>query len=191
MPKQQPQSEDPFFDVALPEDGKEVLGDVNGYWDPDKSAIRFKPMSVKIFDNKIDSEKPSCLIVGVLTAPGLLYSSDKGEDEDSEREYKKHAAGTAVGVFYKPGLKGLVRRCGVDCYVKQKPEKDWIQTKKGVNKMKTYDIVAADETYMIPISDDFRKDSEGVLTVFDPKVKGQQSNRRPSDSDTEEFNDQF
>lgn len=185
MPKQQPQSEDPFFDVALPEDGKEVLGDVSGYWDPDKGAIRFKPMSVKLFDNKVDSDKFSCLVLGVLTADCMLYVNDKEEDE---KVYTKHPAGTAVGVFYKPGMRGIINRCGVDCYLKQNPEKDWVDTGKP-NKMKTFKLVAGDETHMIPITDDFRKDSLDYNTPFDPK--GTAKKGKPSDAQGEEFNGQF
>lgn len=171
--------EDFFDDVALPEKGQKVVGDVDAYWDIERSAIRFKPMSVKLFDGNIDKKKPSILILGITTVPTMLYNKTDEEDSD-EREYKKYPAGTKVGVWYKPGMKQIRDRCGVDCYLKMTGEKD---TGKP-NPMKLFELVADSETYRIPIIEDSRDKSKGEKTDFDPVRRG-----KPSKDEDDESND--
>lgn len=152
-------AQDPFHDIELPSDGKEVVGDVDGYWDPDKSAIRFKPLSAKMFDNSNDPLRASILILGKLTAPCPLYTTD----DNKERHTAMAQVGASVGVWYKPGMRNIIKRCGVDCYLKKSGEKD---TGKP-NPMTTFQLVAGDETHKIPVTEDFRDKSKNFNTPFD------------------------
>ena len=172
--------QDPFMDVALPEGGKDIVGDVDGYWDEDKSAIRFTPLSAKMFDNNNDETRASVLILGKLTAPTMLYTTD----EDKERTYSVMPAGSAVGVWYKPGMRQIVKRCGVDCYLKLTGEK---KTEKP-NPMKVFQLVAGDETHIIPVTEDFRDKSLNFNTPFDPKGKPKSDTNGNSDDDDVDFN---
>jgi hypothetical protein len=163
-----PEHEDFFDDIALPEEGQKVVGDVEAYWDPEKSAIRFKPLSVRMFDSDMEPKRASYLITGITTSAARLYMTTEEKDDRGKkiRDYNVYPAGTAVGVWYKPGMKGIVNRHNVDCYLKKSGEKD---TGKP-NPMTLFDLVADKETNTIPVTEDYRDKSKDVKTPFD-KIK--------------------
>jgi hypothetical protein len=154
---------DEFFNTPLPENWGRVSDDVIGYWDPEKSSIRCKPMSVKIFDGQEfegQDVRPSCLILVELTAACLV----KVKDENGQWQIKKGNKGDVVGVWYKPGMRAIRRLSGVECHIQENGERD---TGKG-NPMKMYDIRCPDASSgkKLIVSDDTREETAGMYTDF-------------------------
>jgi hypothetical protein len=165
-----------FQDMELPEGGSVITGDIAGYWDSNRSSIRFIPRSVKIFDGQIDSTKVSSLVLGELTQPCQVYT----KTDAGSREYSLVTAGQMIGIWYKPGMRAIIGKCGVDCYIRQEGEKD---THK-LNPMKLYTVVAGPGGSRIPIIEDSREDSQDVLTPFhdrSKRLKGSKPTSRPTD----------
>jgi hypothetical protein len=164
--------DDAFEDMELPEGGQEITGDIVGYWDWEKSAIRCIPRSVKMFDGQIEPHKVSILILAELTRPCQTYiKADEDNEDDGDEEgrvYTKTGVGQMVGVWYKPGMRAIVMKGGVDCYIKQEGEK---KTGKP-NPMKKFKVVAGPGGFKLPIIEDTREESEDVLTAFHDRSKG-------------------
>lgn len=175
---------DDFEDMALPEDSSLITGDVEGYWDPTMTAIRCKPISVKLFDGNLDKKKPGILLVCELVLPCKIAYKEPGEEEWS---YRRAAAGTMVGVWYKAGMRGIVNKAGVDCYIKlTDKEKD---TGKP-NPMKIYEVRAGAGGYRVPITEDVRNQSASLATDFDVRRGGAKKQRNVvDDDDSEDFED--
>ncbi len=166
-----------FIDFDAAEGASLITGDVSGYWDPEKSAIRCKPISCKMFDGEIESNKVSILIIAELTTKNIL----KSKDAEGEWEYNEVPAGTMAGIWYKPGMRGIVKKMGVDCYIKYVAEQD---TGKP-NPMKVYEVKAPAGGTLIPIIEDTREDSAEVVTDFHTK-KPKKKNRPSSEEEPEE-----
>lgn len=154
--------DDDFEDMELPDDSSLITGDVEGYWDPLKTAIRCKPVSVKLFDGNIDPKKPSILIIAELTLPCIVAYKENADDE--EWSFRKAKPGTMVGVWYKPGMRGIVNKAGVDCYVRLT---DKTKDTDKPNPMKIYEVRAGAGGMRIPITEDIRNKSAGITTDFD------------------------
>jgi len=178
-----------FEDVALPEGGSEISGDIVGYWDYKKSAIRCIPRSVKMFDGNIEPNKVSCLVMVELTQPCLVYTK---EDSESEPVLVRAPIGQTVGIWYKPGMRAIVNKEGIDCYIKRNPEKDKItnnmKTVKDPNPMKAFLVIAGPGGTKIPIIEDARNESAfkvkngevvPVLTAFHDRSPGAQRKPKP------------
>lgn len=179
---------DDFEDMALPDDSSLITGDVEGYWDPEKSAIRCRPISVKLFDGNIDARKPAILIIAELVLPcNIAY---KAEADDKEWSYRKAKPGTMVGMWYKPGMRGIACKAGVDCYVKL--TEDTKDTGKG-NAMKIYEVRAGAGGTRIPISEDVRHKSARATTDFDvrrlPKAPTKRVEEDADGDDDDDFVD--
>lgn len=157
-----------FEDMQIPEGASEITGDIVGYWDFEKSAIRAIPRGVKMFDGQLDSTKVSCLIIAELTQPCPTYVKD--EEDDENYIYTVSPVGQMVGIWYKPGMRAIVNKAGVDVYIRQEGEKD---TGKP-NPMKKFKVFAGPGGTKIPIIEDTREDSEDVLTVFHDRSPGAQ-----------------
>lgn len=174
------QPNDDFFDIPIPDDLDIVTGDIEGYWDEERSAIRFKPLSVKLFDGNVEAKKPAILVIAELTQPCPVKFRASKNDDWEERMCK---AGEKVGIWWKPGMKPLANKAGVECYIKLNPEEKWIDTGKP-NPMKTYDTRAAKGGKRIPVSEDTRDKSAGETTLF----TGPLVLREPGDdSDDDDF----
>lgn len=176
---------DDFEDMALPEDSSLITGDVEGYWEPTMTAIRCKPISVKLFDGNLDKKKPGILLVCELVLPCKIAYKEPGEEEWS---YRRAAAGTMVGVWYKAGMRGIVNKAGVDCYIRlTDKEKD---TGKP-NPMKIYEVRAGAGGYRVPITEDVRNQSASLPTDFDVKRGGASKKQRNvvDGDDSEDFED--
>jgi hypothetical protein len=177
---------DDFEDMALPDDSSLITGDVEGYWDPEKTAIRCMPLSVKLFDGNIDSRKPAILIIAELVLPCKI--AYKAEADDKEWSYRKAKPGTMVGIWYKPGMRGIVCKAGVDCYIKL--TEDTKDTGKG-NPMKIYEVRAGAGGTRIPMSEDVRHKSARATTDFDvrrlPKAPSRRVEEDVDDGDDDDF----
>lgn len=171
--------DDDFEDMELPEDSSLITGDVEGYWDPSKTAIRCKPISVKLFDGNIDPKRPAMLVIAELTVPCKI--AYKAEANDEEWSYRKAKTGTMVGIWYKAGMRGIVNKAGVDCYVKLT---DKTKDTGKPNEMKIYEVRAGAGGMRIPITEDVRHKSQGVTTDFDVR-------RTPAGKKKEEKDDDY
>lgn len=157
-----------FFNVPVPENWNRVSDDVKGYWDPEKSSVRCKPLSVKLFDGQEledQDRRPSVLIIAELTAACPL----KTKNEDGEWEVVQGKKGEVVGLWYKPGMRPIRRLGGIECHITQNGERD---TGKG-NPMKLYDILCPDERKgrRLIVTDDSRVDTRDMYTDFTPHQK--------------------
>lgn len=150
-----------FFDFDAAEGASLVSGDISGYWDPEVSAIRAIPRSVKLFDGDIESDKVAALVIAELTKPNKL----KVKNDEGEWELVTFPAGTMAGIWYKPGMRGIVKKAGTDCYIKYVAEQD---TGKP-NPMKVFEVKAPQGGIRIPILEDTREDSADKLTDFHDK----------------------
>ena len=154
--------DDDFEDMELPEESSLITGDVEGYWDPTKTAIRCKPISVKLFDGNIDPKRPAILLIAELVLPcKIAYKADANDDDWS---YRKAKTGTMVGIWYKAGMRGVVNKAGVDCYIKLT---DKTKDTGKPNEMKIYEVRAGAGGMRIPITEDVRHKSATVTTDFD------------------------
>lgn len=125
----------------------ELSGDVVGYADPEKSPVHFIPEHAVLTDSTLQPEKTSVLIIGTLVDPVMLYMGD----DDIEGQ-----AGDRIGVWGKPGMKGLRDGQGVKVWVVLTGEKD---TGKP-NPMKLFDTFAEKKGGRLPIEADYREKSK-------------------------------
>lgn len=177
---------DDFLDFEAPEGASEVTGDIEGYWDYKKSAIRCIPRSVKMFDGSKDSSKVSCLVLVELTRSIPIQF----KNDDDEMVFKPGKIGDTVGIWYKPGMRAIVNKCGKEVYIKREPKKDKITNKKvkNPNPMKGFLVIAPPGGVKIPIIEDSREESAEmakngkvvpVLTAFHDRSKGAQRIPQP------------
>lgn len=186
-----------FEDFEAPEGATEITGDIVGYWDFTKSAIRCIPRSVKMFDGQLDPKKVSCLILAELTR--AIPVQVKNDNE--ENVYVKAPVGQMVGIWYKPGMRAIVNKCGKEVYIKRDPKKDKITNKKmkDAKPMKGFLVMAAPGGIKIPIIEDARDESAltvkngavvPVLTMFHDRSKGAQRIPKPKDLPEVEENEE-
>jgi hypothetical protein len=175
--------DDDFLDFEAPEGASEITGDIVGYWNYNKSAIRCIPRSVKMFDGNLEKHKVSCLILAELTKPCPVFTVE----DDKTHTYQVAPTGQMVGIWYKPGMRAVVNKAGVDCYIKRDSKKDKITKNvshlKKPNPMKGFLVMAGPGGIKIPIIEDTREESayrvkngkvEPVLTAFHDRVPGAQ-----------------
>lgn len=150
-------------------------GDIVGFWDPEVCPIQCKPLFVKLFDSNLEPQKPSMLLtVEITKALPARPAKDEGD------ELFVAPKGSLIGIWYKPGMRALRDRCGVETWVKQTGEKD---TGKP-NPMKLYEVTGNDKGTRVPVAEDLRDKSRpyskgdgtfGNLTDFDSKRPASQS----------------
>lgn len=148
-----------FEDFEVSEDFVPATGDVVGYWDPEKSAAMGIPLGVKLFDGNIEPSKPAMLILMKATRSFPV----KVKNADQEWEYIRANPGDVVGVWYKPGMRGIVNRGGVEVYVKDSGN---TQDTGKPNAMKLFDVKAATIGERIPVLEDTRDLSAQAKTPF-------------------------
>lgn len=137
--------------------------DVVGMWDPELSeAIHLIPTGVKLFDSNMDKNKPSCLIIGKLVDPCKLTKKEDGEDV--EVDGKSH---DIVGVWYKPGMKAILRHAGHKVWMTPAGEKNIGKP----SPMKLFAVMSPDaaNATLLPVLEDTRDRSLGVRTSFDKR----------------------
>lgn len=103
--------------VQVPKGYGESSGDLVGFWDPESGPIHCIPRTARLFDNSIDEKKPSCLIMCELVddCPNLV---------NGDKEPVLGRKGDEVGVWYKPGMRGIKRLAGVKVYMYPEGEQD-------------------------------------------------------------------
>jgi hypothetical protein len=151
------------FRAQAPSGYAEQSTDIVGFWDPERedeegfvSPIHFVPLEVKLFDSKLEPQKPSAIVVGKLVEPTIL-SAPGGEDELVEGK-----VGDIVGIWYKPGMSAIKKLAGVKVWMVLDGELD---TGK-INKMKTFDVRSKERGSDLHVSQDGRKQSKHAETAF-------------------------
>lgn len=126
------------------------VSDIEGFWDGE-SAIHFIPRGYSLSDSKIESRRTSVLILGELVDSLPLTTKD-GEVEGRP--------GFTVGIWGKPGMRALLKLCGVPVYMYPNGEKD-------VGKklpMKLYEVKSKSVGTALPLTSDFRRNSINDVT---------------------------
>lgn len=171
---------------AAPKGYEKQNTDVSGYWTEDQ-PIHFIPKGVKLLDGNIQKIKPSIIVMGELVEATVVANKD--EDPREARP------GEIVGVWYKPGMRGIEQCSGlktwldldIDPSTGQQRTKD---VKKG-NPMNLYLVQTApgSKKSRVPIIEDAREKSRQVATPFDnPDLKP--IRRRPeTEEEAEHDND--
>lgn len=146
--------------VSVPEGYVSVSGDVVGFYD-EKSPIHIVPFAVKLFDSKIEPNKPSVLLFARLVEPAVVLAKVEGSSESVPTQAD---AGEIVGVWGRPGLTKLKEYAETPCFVVYKGEKD---TGKP-NPMKLFDVMTPKgaKPSLVPVTEDKRIRSIGVDTVW-------------------------
>ena len=154
--------------ASLPEmpAGYKRRGDLVGFWDPTKGPVHFIPKSAKAFDSKLEPLKPSILIFGISVGVNTCTSKDQDDVEVQ--------SGEPIGVWYKPGLKGLKDLAGVACFCYLNGVE--IDTGK-TNPMKEYDVGSAKEGGTLYITEDNRDKSRHAdlpFPIFATRSRGEE-----------------
>jgi hypothetical protein len=140
----------------VPEGFTEQSGDLVGYYDGE-SIIQIVPMYVKMFDSSLDANKPSILLTAKLCADARLKDKDGNVSIDA-------LEGDLVGIWMKPGMKGLLPHEGHVCHLVPAGE---LETGKP-NPMAVYKVYTANKAGpRIPVLEDARQKSRGAKTMFD------------------------
>lgn len=150
-----------FVDFDVDSSFAVSTGDVVGYWNPEKSACVCIPRGVKIFDGNIDSTRPAYLLVCELTRDGVVIESRETKEEDWV--FSRGKKGDMIGVWYKPGMRGILNRAGVECKILLTDKE--VDTGKP-NKMPVYEVRAPRIGGPIPVLEDTRVDSIRAKTPF-------------------------
>lgn len=152
--------------------------DVVGYYNHDSNKpIHFIPRYAKTFDSGIDSTKPSVLIFGELIDECELKASGNDDDEESVMGQP----GDIVGVWYKPGMRGLRSCAGAKVYMVAAGERD---VGKG-HPMKLFDVTAErGKGTVLTILEDVRARSARADLPF--PIRG---NGRQATPDTTDYSD--
>lgn len=129
--------------------------DIEAFWVPEKGPIHGEFLGAKLFDSGIDASKPSTLFIVRLTDP--CFCTDKDDEIFTKNP------GDIVGVWGKPGMKGLKNLFGVPVWMALTGEKD---IGKG-NPMKVFDIQSPKPGTAMPILEDMRERSKGAKTFLD------------------------
>jgi len=132
--------------------------DVVGYWVPSELPIHCVPRTVRLFDSSIDKSKVSALIIVEALSPTVCENEKDGK---AIRSLCKK--GDMVGIWYKPGMRGIASCGGVPTIVTETGEKKDVG--KG-NPMTMYSVRATGGS-PIPIANDSRNKSAGQKTPFD------------------------
>lgn len=134
--------------------------DVVGYWEPSQLPIHCIPRTVRLFDSSIDKSKFSALITAEALSPTVIEN-----EKDGKTVQWLCKKGDMVGVWYKPGMRGIASTAGVPTVITETGEKKDVG--KG-NPMTVYSVRATGGT-PLPITNDSRNKSAGMKTPFDVK----------------------
>lgn len=149
---------------SVPAGYEEVGGDVAGFWDPEHNALHFIPRSVKLMDSSIDGGKVSALVTGEL-----VDDTELDVTEGNETTKRVVPKGKLVGVWYKPGMRGIRNLAGAKVYIYADGAKD---VGKG-NPMRTFKVLSKVKSApLIPIESDTRQESRNVNHDFAPSKGG-------------------
>lgn len=181
--------QNPFLpDYKLPElEGYEdQSGELIGYWDPEECYIHVIPKEVTLFDNKIDTKKPSILIIGELVDECILLPPTTDDDDSDGPIIGK--VGDLVGIWYSPGMRGIINLGGEPTLIAANGLKE---IKNKPNDMKLYMVRSKKKGFKLPVTNDYRKDSLMVKTPFDVIQRTGQQPRRPGGEPVDDANIPF
>lgn len=167
-------------------------GDVTGFWDPESGhPIHFIPREANLSDSKLDSKKPSTLVIGTLVDAVPLYlTSQDGKSVDEVQGQP----GDTVGVWAKPGMAALKNLAHVKVYMYPNGEKN---TGKP-NPMKLFEVLSRGIGKPLQVVQDRRVQSRHLATwLTDPRDAAEledvpaRTGRRapppPADDETDEI----
>lgn len=171
----QPQARKPKRDLPASAKGyKEQGDDLVGFYAPDVEGatelLHFIPLEARLTDSKLDSTKPSILVIASLVDETILVTKDEGG-----AALIVGKPGERFGVWAKPGMRALRKLAGQRVIMYPEGERD---TGKG-NPMKLYKILAAEVGEPLPITDDLRKESKHVATFLTRGAPGETNNDEP------------
>lgn len=117
--------------LATPEGFEDVSTDIEALYDYRHTPEMYiRPVHFTVADSK-DKKKPAVLVHADLLKPAMLFPA--GDDGEEMREFP---AGTRVGIWYRPGLKGIMQCGGAVTYLAFAGEKDVGQ----MQPMKTFKV---------------------------------------------------
>lgn len=148
---------------AAPKGFEKANTDVVGYWTEDE-PLYFIPKSCKLMDGNIQKIKPSIVIVGELVERTILGGKDQDPFEGN--------AGDIVGVWYKPGMRGIETCAGLKTWLDLDIDPNGVQRTKDVGKgnpmnLYTVQTPTGAKKARLPIIEDVRDKSRQVATPFD------------------------
>lgn len=186
MPAQRPQRrqarETPT--QALPANFQVVSYDPIAFWAGDRkdsTPVYFHTIGVKLFDSKAyDKNKPSALLIARADGPAICYEKREGEDEHGPAVQVK--TGDIIGIWYKPGMKGLERCHGVGVILDADIGDDGFIKEKDVGKgnpMALYVVRANGRGSLVPVLEDAREHSAHAKVPFIPETLPPRERQRP------------
>ena len=134
-----------------PEGFVKQTGDIVGFWVP-VTPIMGIARSAKLMDNTQDESKSSALVLVELNAPCIVQEAE-GDG------YRIASTGEQVGLWYKPGMRGLRWLGGQVFWMMLEPEEKWKDTGKA-NPMMTYDLQSERRGTGLLIDADYRSKSK-------------------------------
>jgi hypothetical protein len=133
--------------------------DVVGFWEDDLSPIFCTPQFVKLSDSKAEKLKPSALVFVKLERDCAASRSTP----DSGAEVFRAKRGDLVGIWYRPGLRGIEHCAGIPTLIVKGGTKN---TGK-VNDLQMYEVNRTlPERRALEVVSDARVHSRAVATPF-------------------------
>lgn len=179
-----PSETTPAVKTATPDGFEDVSVDVVAVYDyrttPD---VFIRPLGYSVSDSK-DKKKPAILIHADLLKPTTLIPM--GDDDSTEpREF---AAGSRIGLWYRPGMRGIMQCSGAVTYLAFAGDKDVGQ----IQPMKTFKVSRKKGETSADLSclSDFRKQTRHMplpwedASVIAAKAKG---GTQPAANDDDEI----
>lgn len=139
-------------DFLVPAGYEERSGTILGYW-KQGTPLHFIPRYVILADNGAQPNKSSALIAGELLSPSTV------EMKDEPGTFVKE--GELIGVWYRPGLRGLLSLGGAKTYVIPSGE---VNVGKP-SPMKTFKIFSSGKGELLRVTVDHRNMSCGDPTM--------------------------
>lgn len=133
----------------VPPEGFELLSDgqVVGYWDPRVNPyVYVRPLHGIVFDNSLDKEKVSTLIVceACEDTPVVTKEGDT-----------LALKGDLIGLWGKAGMRHIIMAGGTECYVAHVGEKDVGKA----SPMMLFKVYTKGTRNLIPLTEDKREES--------------------------------
>ncbi len=146
--------------------------DVVGFCDLEtQGPIHGIPRGAKLSDSKIEKDKTSMFVIFELIDP--VKVSAKDGDQEVELQAVK---GDMVGVWTKPGMKGIRFLAGCKVWIAFTGEKNIGKP----SPMKLYDVRSPDKGgTLIPIIEDNRERSRAVKTFLDASMTKEELDKLP------------
>lgn len=139
--------------TATPDGFEDVTSDVVAVYDyRTTTEVFIRPLGYTLSDSK-DKKKPAILIHAELLKPAVLIPM--GDERDDSTEPRTFATGSRIGLWYRPGMRGIMQCSGTSTYLAFTGEKDVGQ----IQAMKTFKVSRKKSETSAELSclSDFRK----------------------------------